>query len=80
MSSHHDAPTTRIATHTDDAIFVRGRDLVEDLMGRVSFTEMIFLHLTGTAATPTISGSFQQNAAPSVIPSGATMVMTTSPR
>lgn len=52
MSSQREHPTTRIATHTDDAIFVRGRNLVEELIGQVSFTEMIFLHLTGVSPTP----------------------------
>ena len=52
MSNKSERPTTRIATHTDDAIFVRGRNLVDELIGQVSFTEMIFLHLTGDPPTP----------------------------
>lgn len=34
---------TRIATSDATSITVRGRDLVHDLVGRVSFTEMLFL-------------------------------------
>lgn len=50
-------PVTRIAHHTNEAIFVRGENLVDDLIGRISFTDMIFLHLMGarpTAAQATI--------------------------
>jgi citrate synthase len=40
-------PKTHIAYHTEDAIYVRGVDLVNDLIGRVSFTEMMFFQITG---------------------------------
>ena len=40
-------PTTRLCTYTDDAIRVRGRDLVDQLMGQVSFTQMMFLEIMG---------------------------------
>lgn len=39
--------TSQICRHDKDTITVRGRDLVRDLMGKVSFTEMILLQLTG---------------------------------
>jgi citrate synthase len=45
-------PTTAIAHHTADRIYVRGHDLVEDLIGHLSFTEMIHLQLTGRRPTP----------------------------
>ncbi len=44
-------PVTRIAHHTNDAIFVRGENLVDDLIGHISFTDMIFLHLMGRRPT-----------------------------
>jgi citrate synthase len=40
-------PVTRLCTHTLDALYVRDRNLVEDLMGKLTFTEMMFLHITG---------------------------------
>lgn len=39
--------TTRICGYDPDTVSIRGRDLVTELMGRVSFTEMILLQLTG---------------------------------
>lgn len=44
-------PKTRIARHTADSIFVRDRNLVEDLIGKVSFTEMMFFQLMGKQPT-----------------------------
>ncbi len=46
------APHTSIARHTESAVFVREHDLVNDLIGRVSFTEMMILQLLGRKATP----------------------------
>lgn len=40
-------PTTSIATSDAERILIRGEDLVEDLIGQVSFTEMFLLQLTG---------------------------------
>src|SRR5690349_17507718 len=40
-------PKTHIAYHTPDAIYVRGTDLANDLIGKVSFTEMMFFQITG---------------------------------
>ena len=53
MPERPKAGVTYIATHTDDAIFVRDRSLVDDLIGKVSFTEMFLLHLLGRAPTRT---------------------------
>jgi len=41
-------PKTHIAYHTNEAIFVRDADLVNDLIGKLSFTEMLFFQITGT--------------------------------
>jgi citrate synthase len=38
-------PTTRISTSTTDRIYVRDKDLVDELMGRLSFTEMMFFQI-----------------------------------
>jgi len=44
-------PTTRISHHTADAIYVRGANLVDDLIGRLSFTEMMYFQLLGRRPT-----------------------------
>lgn len=46
------SPSTHIAYHTNDAIYVREVDLVRDLIGKVTFTEMMFLQITGKRPTP----------------------------
>ena len=45
-------PTTRIARHTTDAIYVRGASLVDDLIGKLTFTEMMYFQLLGERPTP----------------------------
>jgi citrate synthase len=40
-------PATRIARHTRDAIFVREANLVDELIGTLSFTEMMYFQLMG---------------------------------
>ncbi len=42
---------THIAYHTNEAIYVRDTDLVNDLIGKVSFTEMMFFQITGKRPT-----------------------------
>ena len=44
--------TTKISHHTTDAIYVRGASLVDDLIGKLSFTEMMFFQLLGARPTP----------------------------
>src|SRR5690349_7654952 len=44
-------PATHIAYHTNEAIFVRGASLIEDLIGKLTFTEMMFLQITGQRPT-----------------------------
>lgn len=46
------AKHTELAGATADRIEVRGRDLVGDLVGRLTFTEMFLFHLLGRRATP----------------------------
>jgi citrate synthase len=43
---------TAICGSTDDAIWVRGRDLAGELMGRVGFTDYFWLLVTGASPTP----------------------------
>jgi citrate synthase len=50
--AEHARPKTHIAYHTQDAVYVRGVDLVNDLIGKVSFTEMMFFQITGRRPTP----------------------------
>lgn len=45
-------PTTNIATSDATSITVRDRNLVDDLIGKVSFTEMMWLVVLGTTPTP----------------------------
>jgi citrate synthase len=40
-------PTTRLATHTNEELYYRDSGLVAELMGKVSFTEMMFMHIMG---------------------------------
>ena len=44
-------PVTRISHHTTDEVTVRGQNLVTELIGKVTFTEMIFLQLMGSRPT-----------------------------
>ena len=45
-------PTTSIGRSTADQIFVKEMNLVDDLMGKVTFTEMFLLELTGKLPPP----------------------------
>jgi citrate synthase len=45
------AATTAISSATSERVTVRGRDLAQDLMGRATFTEFVFLLATGRAPT-----------------------------
>lgn len=45
-------PGTRIAHHTSDAIYVRGANLVDELIGQLTFTEMMYFQLLGVRPTP----------------------------
>ena len=43
---------TSIAGYDAEHVTIRGKDLVADLMGKVSFTELMLLQLTGQTPTP----------------------------
>jgi citrate synthase len=45
-------PSTKIAHHTTEAITIRGVNLVDDLIGKVTFTEMMYFQLLGARPTP----------------------------
>ena len=47
--SHH---ATAICGSTDTSIWVRGRDLAADLMGKVGFSDYFWLLITGVSPTP----------------------------
>jgi citrate synthase len=40
-------PKTVLCAHTPDAIYVRDKNLVEELVGKVSFTQMLFFDIMG---------------------------------
>ena len=44
--------TTRIATSTPDDVFIRGKSLCRDLIGELTFTEMIYFQVLGRMPTP----------------------------
>jgi citrate synthase len=44
--------TTRIATHTNEDIFIRDRSLCGELIGHLSFTQMMYFQILGTMPTP----------------------------
>jgi len=44
-------PTTRLCTHDIESITVRGADLVDDLIGELTFTEMTYFAITGRRPT-----------------------------
>ena len=45
-------PSTKIAHHTAEAIYVRGASLVDELIGKLTFTEMMYFQLMGERPTP----------------------------
>ncbi|MCR9073655.1 MAG: citryl-CoA lyase [Alphaproteobacteria bacterium] len=45
------APTTSIATHTNDDIFIRDKSLCSELIGKLTFTEMIVFQMLGRVPT-----------------------------
>ncbi len=40
-------PTTALCTYTNDAIYLRGRSLVDDLIGRMTFTDALYFLIFG---------------------------------
>jgi citrate synthase len=45
-------PTTSIATSTSEDVFIRGRSLCRDLLGKLTFTEMIHFQMLGRMPSP----------------------------
>lgn len=45
-------PTTRICRSSPEDVLVRGRSLTRELIGHVTFTEMIYLQVLGRTPTP----------------------------
>ena len=44
-------PTTNISTFDENGIYIRGKSLVDDIIGEISFTEMIYFHILGRMPT-----------------------------
>ena len=44
--------TTALGSAEEDRILVRGMDLTNELVGKISFSEMTFLELVGRLPTP----------------------------
>ena len=44
--------TTKIATSSATEITIRGKSLVDDLIGHLSFTEMMMFQVLGRVPTP----------------------------
>ena len=42
---------TKLSTHRLEAIFLRDKNLVEDVIGKMSFTDAMFYHIVGTPPT-----------------------------
>lgn len=47
-----DNPVTRLCTSDVDNIWIRGRNLCDELMGHMSFTDFVVFHFLGQEATP----------------------------
>jgi citrate synthase len=45
-------PVTRLCTSDVDSITIRGRNLCDDLIGKMTFTDFIMFHFFGKEATP----------------------------
>ena len=52
MSSFPATQTTHIATATEQDVFVRGKSLCSELIGKVSFTQMTYFQITGRMPSP----------------------------
>jgi citrate synthase len=52
MALQMEWPATTISTFDEQGATIRGKDLVDDLIGEVTFTQMIYLHVLGRIPTP----------------------------
>jgi citrate synthase len=50
--SEQKRPVTRTGVSTADTVRVRGRDMINDLVGRLSYTEMLYFLTCGVVPTP----------------------------
>ncbi|HEV8390204.1 MAG TPA: citryl-CoA lyase [Dongiaceae bacterium] len=51
MSSDLEAPTTGIASHSAEDVFIRGKSLCNELIGQRSFTEVVYFQILGRMPT-----------------------------
>jgi citrate synthase len=51
MTIKNAPPTTRLCRSNKQQVFVRDADLCEELIGKISFTEMLYYHLMGRRAS-----------------------------
>jgi citrate synthase len=51
MSSELEVPTTAIASHSADDVFIRGKSLCNELIGQRSFTEVVYFQILGSMPT-----------------------------
>src|SRR5688572_14836054 len=51
MSSEPESPTTGIASHSAEDVFIRGASLCKELIGQRSFTEVIYFQILGRMPT-----------------------------
>jgi citrate synthase len=52
MSTLPNKPTTAISTSTVEEVFIRGKNLCNELLGKLTFTEMMFFQMLGRMPTP----------------------------
>ena len=52
MSKPSQPPSTALCTYNADAIYVRDKNLVEELIGEISFTEMMYFQVMGVLPSP----------------------------
>lgn len=52
MSALPEKQTTNIATSTRDDVFIRGKSLCRELIGKLTFTQMIYFQVLGRLPTP----------------------------
>lgn len=45
-------PRTRIARSSPEDVFIRGKSLCREIIGEMSFTELVYFHVTGREPTP----------------------------
>lgn len=51
--SIHKTPSTSLCLPTADRVEIRGKDLCEELMGKIDFVQMMFFEIFGRLPTPT---------------------------